>query len=79
MTELEIGRRLRELREEKGWSLDELAQRLADEQGEVFTPQALGHYERGARPIKVKLLPKWAAVLGAEFTATFESTTDEAA
>jgi len=55
--EIEFGKKMRDIREANGWSLDEMAQKLGT------TKQALSKYERGERTPKITVASKFADIL----------------
>ncbi len=65
-TSVDVGQRVRALREERGWSLRELAQ------ASVLSPNALSQIERGNVSPTVSTLNRIAAALGVPITTFFE-------
>lgn len=55
---LEFGKTIKRIREENGWTLEEMAYKLGT------TKQALSKYERGERTPKVTVAAKFAEILG---------------
>lgn len=55
---IEFGKKMRAIREERDWTLEEMAQRLGT------TKQALSKYERGERTPKITVAAKFAEILG---------------
>lgn len=67
---MEFGKVIRRIREENGWTLEEMAKRLGT------TKQAISKYERGERTPKVTVAARFAETLGislAEITGVSES------
>ena len=64
---MDIGRRIRELREERGLSQDELARRLG------VHPQSLWRYEHGERNLSASKIKEVATALNVEPGELFEN------
>ena len=55
---IEFGKKMRAIREERKWTLEEMAEKLGT------TKQALSKYERGERTPKITVAAKFAEILG---------------
>ncbi len=55
---IEFGKKMRAIREERKWTLEEMAEKLST------TKQALSKYERGERTPKITIAAKFAEILG---------------
>jgi transcriptional regulator with XRE-family HTH domain len=68
--------RIRELRKEKGLTLEQFTQRLLELSGKKFTPATISHYEKGTYEPAPSLLPFIAGVLGVSIEDLFGNDED---
>jgi transcriptional regulator with XRE-family HTH domain len=68
---IEFGKKMREIREDRKWTLEEMAEKLGT------TKQALSKYERGERTPKITVAARFAEILGIPLRELVGAESDE--